>query len=210
MFYSIGRRGGALLAGVLLVLLALSPVSAAPSAEAAGTATPGIYEFLGRGFRPHESIRTWLTGPSGQVIATDIAGSDRDGVVFFRFPIPRHYEPGQWAMTAAGWDSGRRAIATFMVAARGPDITLQASQAAGPPGTTFVLTGGPLAPGDVGSYWTTAPNGQDYPGGFVTADETGRVDFTITIPADALPGPWAITLYGPVGDHLGQTTVTIG
>ena len=193
------------------LLLAAAPTARADtSLEAAATSTPGVYEFLGRGFRPRETNSVWLTSPFGAVIAIDSVMSNGDGEVFFTHLMPRHYPGGRWAITVEARQSGRQAIADFDVTAREPDVELSVSQPSGPPGSSFDFASVQFQPGEVVSYWASGPSGQGSEAGYVIADlATGRVDFSVAVPADAEPGVWTMTAYGESSDHLGVAAFTI-
>jgi hypothetical protein len=205
-----GRLIGALVVTAALLLAAAPAARADTSLEAAATGTPGVYEFLGRGFRPRETNSVWLTSPTGAVIAIPSVMSNKNGEVFFTHLMPRHYPGGRWAITVEARQSGRQAIAYFDVTAREPDIELSVSQPSGPPGSSFDFASVQFQPGEVVSYWASGPSGQTSEAGYVTADlATGRVDFSFTVPADAEPGVWTMAAYGESSDHFGVAPFTI-
>lgn len=196
-----------LLAGALLV----APASQAQAADATvvATTTPGVYEFLGTGFKGNEVISTWLTGPSQQVQAGDYQKADGDGRVGFQMRIPRHFQPGRWAITMHGLDSGDEAIATFDVPVRGPDLTLTVSPASGPIGTAFAFAAAGFGANESVSYWLTGPDGKAYEGGIIQAGSDGAASFTYTIGAGTQSGKWTMSVYGWDSDHLGEATFTV-
>jgi hypothetical protein len=98
---------------LLIALVAASTpsiVSAEPRVAVTLTATSGVYRFDARGFRKEEDVSTWLTGPNEQVMATSIHTTDDRGRVDFRQRMPRHFQPGRWAITVHGLSSPRCAL----------------------------------------------------------------------------------------------------
>jgi hypothetical protein len=189
---------------VLLTLLLISPptTSAEAQVQISATMTPGVFEFRATGFRGNEAVSTWLTGPSQQVLATDYYKT-RDGQVTFQLRMPRHLEPGRWAITIHGLESDREAIGFFDVPVRGPDATLNVNQASGPPGTIFAFAGTSFQAGETVSYWLTGPDGRVYEGGYAEANSEGRVDFSHETDEDTQLGRWLMSAYGLTSDRLG-------
>src|SRR5262245_3896333 len=107
--------------GCATLILALLGTSAPARMEAAAillgapTTTAGVFSFLGRDFEDNEDVATWLTGPHLQVQENRKYKATSEGDVNFTLLLPRHFEPGRWAMTVHGLTSGREAIAYFDV-----------------------------------------------------------------------------------------------
>jgi hypothetical protein len=198
----------ALLGNALLLPPAATVGAQAVSATATGD--PAVVEVLATGFEDNETVSTWLTGPSQQVQASASHETDGGGDVSFRLRIPRHFEPGRWAITVHGLDSGAEAVGSFEVAARGPDLALGVSPASGPPGTTFAFSGAGFEGGETVSYWLTGPGGATYEGGEADAiGGDGAVSFSYTVGAGTQGGAWAMSAYGQASDRLAVTTFTV-
>jgi hypothetical protein len=144
------------------------------------------------------------------VHALDTYDVDGSGNVNFQMRVPRHFEPGQWALTVAAQDNPEtQAVATFTAPLRGPDMTLNISQTTGSVGTTFAFNATQLQAGETVSFWLTAPNGDTYEGGLVETDANGRVDFSYVIGAGAQPGRWYMSAYGISSDRLGVASFNL-
>jgi hypothetical protein len=191
----------ALLVGGLLLSPAV-PVGAAAAVSVTATDDPAVVVVLATGFRDDEEVSTWLTGPSQQVQAGNYRGTNGSGDVRFRLAIPRHFEPGRWAITVHGLDSDREAVGYFEAQALGPDEALAVDPAGGPAGTTFRFSGDGFEAGELVSYWTTGPDGATHDGGVVDAGSGGVVRFNYTVGAEAQPGTWTMSAYGQFSDRL--------
>jgi hypothetical protein len=203
--------GLALLTLALLAPLALpaAPVAAQAAVTVTATGDPGQYEVVATGF-DDEDVSTWLTGPSQQVQASDSHSTDSSGDVDFRLHIPRHFEPGRWAITVHGLDSGEEAVGYFEVEAREADLTLDVSPASGPPGTTFAFSGSGFEGGETVSYWLTGPDGATHEGGEADAiGGGGVVTFSYTIGAETQGGTWTMSAYGQSSYHRAAATFTV-
>jgi hypothetical protein len=201
------------LAGALLVLLLLSvaapSIGAAATVEITATATPAVYRVEARGFRDGEEVSAWLTGPSQQVMASGTREADDRGRLSFRLRLPRHVQPGRWAITLHGLTSDREVIGFLDVPLLGPDVTLSVSPAGGAAGTTFRFTSPDFRGGELVSYWLTDPDGTVAAGGRLTAGADGHIDFSYTLAAGATPGRWAMSAAGWESDHYGVASFTV-
>jgi hypothetical protein len=205
---TVGRLGAL---GLLLALLLSTarPVGAEPRVESAPTGTPGVFEFVATGFAAHEMVSTWLTGPSQQVVATSRHKVDNRGAIGFTLRLKRHLEPGRWAITVGGWESGREAITTFDAPVRVPDINLAVSPPDGPAGTTFTFAATGFEEGERVSYWLTGPDGRAVDGDWLKAGRVGRVEFAVSMNADVPRGQWVMTAYGQSSDRLGMVSFIV-
>jgi hypothetical protein len=186
-----------------------APVAAQAAVAVSAAGDAGQYEVLATGFGDNEEVSTWLTGPSQQVQASDGHETDGGGDVSFRLRIPRHFEPGRWAITVHGLDSGAEAIGYFEAAPRGPDLALIVAPASGPPGTTFAFEATGFDDGETVSYWLTGPDGATFVGGDADAAGDGAVRFTYTIGAGTQGGTWAMSAYGQASDRLAVATFAV-
>lgn len=198
-----------LLTSLLIVgswLPAASSVAAAPRLEVSPTGTPGLFEFIATGYRVNETISTWLTGPSQQVVASSLRKVDQVGGVLFTVRLPRFYEAGRWALTAHGLRSNEQAIVFFDLPDRGADIEAELQPAAGSPGTTFVMTASGFRARERVSTWLTGPDGGTSDGPVVAASSAGAIRIEIFTQPDMPPGQWALSAYGGQSDRLALAT----
>ncbi len=201
--------------GCATLILALLATTAPARMEAAAillvapTTTPGVFSFLGRDFQDNEDVATWLTGPHLQVQANRKYKATSQGDVNFTLLLPRHFEPGRWAMTVHGLTSGREAIAYFDVPARAADIPLMVSPTSGKAGTTFTFASDSFAASETVNYWLSGPDNRAYQGGTLIANLNGQVSFTFTIGSGTLPGMWVMSAYGMESDHQGAAVFTV-
>jgi hypothetical protein len=206
-------RGGRCL-GVFLVLLSClvvaPPAAAELSLDISQTTTPGEYEFSARGFRDAEDVATWVTGPIQQVMGTGNHATDDKGRVKFRLRMPRHFQPGRWAITLHGLETGREIIGYFEVAVRGPDATLLVTPGSVARGETITVTGTGYGRGQRVAFWFTRPDGSTVAGTYILlANNEGNIAFIHTFLADTMTGGWALSAYSLNEDHLGVATFEI-
>jgi hypothetical protein len=194
----------------LAFVLPAAPAGAQATATATATGTPGVFQLAGQGFGGDEVVAVWLTGPSQQVVAMGYQEADGDGMVSFQMLMRRHFQPGRWAITMHGLDGGVQAITSFDLPFRGPDVTVNVSQASGPIGTTFAFSSTGFQANEAVSYWLTGPDGRAVEGDIVSANADGRVDFSITPAADTATGRWWVSAYGEESDRLGVVSFTLG
>jgi hypothetical protein len=211
---AVPRRSRGSFAGMILMVLALLlshvPVlNAAPDVTVIATSTPGRFEFMARGFRANEEVSTWLTGPSQQVASSGIYSANSSGSARFHLRMPRHYQPGRWAITVHGLSSDSEAIGFFVMPVLGPDVTLTVDPPSGPPSATFTFSSTEFDGNEFVSYWLTGPDGKAYPGGIATADNSGTVFFAYTFGPGVEPGLWLMSASGLRSDHLGVVSFTV-
>jgi hypothetical protein len=102
---------GAALA-LLSLLLATTAIGRAAGATIALTSSPDTVEVVAQGFQAEEVVTVWLTGPRGQVVATDAYHStDGQGEARFALSLSAANEVGRWTITIYGLDSELEAYA---------------------------------------------------------------------------------------------------
>jgi hypothetical protein len=197
--------------GLVAVGMAPQGAAAAEATAAPAAELPNVIEITATGFDPDETVSTWLTGPSQQVQAGEQFDVDSDGDVTFEVRIRRHFEAGRWAVTVHGLDSEAEAIAYFdNPGSGGPNVEIQVSEPSVSPGGALSFTGNDFREGEMVSYWLTGPDGQAHDGGSLeVTDAGGDIFFTYTLPSDAMPGQWTISVYGQDSDNLGEATFTV-
>jgi hypothetical protein len=199
----------ALVALIGVLGLTAPALDAAAEVEIAPTETVAEFRFEARGFEGDEEVSTWLTGPHGEVMATDNYRTNGRGRVEFTMKMPRHFEPGRWAITVHGLDSNREAVGYFEVPAQGPNVPLVAEPSSGPAGTTFSFAGSGFRDGEIVSYWLTGPDGAVYQGGAATARADGTVTFSYAVGSGTQPGEWRMSASGNTTDNLGVAVFTV-
>src|SRR5205823_13795030 len=109
---------------------------------------------------------------------------------------------GRWSFTAYGLLTKTPVIATFEVIGRSSTSIERAASVeptSGTPGTRFAFSATGFDKKEKVSYWITAPDGKivdAHPEG-VKANNDGRIDFHWTLPQDAIPGTWVMTMQSP-------------
>jgi hypothetical protein len=204
-------RAGLAVLLVLAVMLALPapPLSAAASVTGVPTVTPGTFRFLAQGFEDDEEVSTRVTGPRQQVQASGICEANGRGDVNFTIRMPRHFEPGRWAITVHGLVSDREAIGFFWMPTLGANVPLVAVPPEGPRGVVVIFRGAGFAAGEQVNYWPTGPSDVAYDGGQTTANGDGQVEFLFLFGAESEPGRWAMSAYGMESDRLGVARFTL-
>jgi hypothetical protein len=192
-----------------LLLSTAQPAGAAAEVQVAPTSTPGLFDFVATGFKANEMVSTWLTGPHQQVVPTDRHKVDHRGGIAFSLRLKRHLEPGRWAITVGGWESGREAIAYFDLPPRPPDIALIINPPAGAAGTTFAAAAAGFAEGERVSYWLTDPDGQAIDGDALEAGRRGEISFSWSTTAQTKRGVWWVSAYGQRSDRLGVASFSV-
>lgn len=202
------RRMNAIGIAMLVIAMLVSARSAMPTEAAAEieiTGTGDLSEFVCRisGFRDNEEVSTWFTGPHEQVMAGNYHTVNDRGRHTITLRLPRHLEPGRWAITVHGLESDREVIGYFELADRGRNATVVVTPATARPGELIRLDGRGYASDEMASYWMTDPAGVGRPGGYVQIDAAGNVVIMAPLPVDAPTGQWAVTVYGLSSDRLG-------
>jgi hypothetical protein len=207
----VARRVGALVLALLAAWLPATAwlASAAPEVGVAPTAEPGVFEFVATGYKGNEMVSVWLTGPNQEVVPTDHRKVDEKGGIGFTLRLKRHLEPGRWAVTVGGWESGREAIAYFDLLPRPLEINLGVSPSSAAAGATFAFSAIGFEEGERVSYWLTAPDGRAIDGDWLEAGRNGRVAFD-WVANDGTPrGRWMMSAYGQKSDRLGVAAFTV-
>jgi len=203
------RSLGALLLLLPLLIVSAPATRAEPRIEITQTTTPGEYKFDVRGFFDEEDVSTWLTGPSQQVMESGIYSTDDRGRVDFRLRMPRHFQPGRWAITVHGLRSDREVIGYFEVPLLGPNATLTLNAGSLRNGETLIVTSEDFGRSERISFWFTGPDGRVVAGAYyLSSTRQGQVALTYYLNGFQ-PGGWAITLYGNESDRLGVATFEV-
>jgi hypothetical protein len=192
-----------LLAG--LIWANVGALNAAPTVEIEPTTTPGAYKFRARGFYDEEGISFWVTGPNGQVQGIgDNKETDSRGRLTIERTLPRHFQPGRWAITAHGQRSRREAIGYFELPYRAPNAVVLVTPAQVPTTSAMTIAGSGFGRNDVVSFWFTAPDGRTIPGAnLVQATHSGDFTFPYLLGPSAQVGTWTVSAYGMKSDHFG-------
>jgi hypothetical protein len=193
----------------LTLALTAPPLAAAPSVEVIPQVTPGTFRFVARDFEDDEEVSSWLTGPSDQVQESGIYQTDSRGDVSFTLRMPRHFEPGRWAITIHGFNSGLEVIGYFWMPDLGPNTPLTVTPEEGPRGTTFVFRGTGFDAFEPVDFWPTGPDGTAYEGGQAGARSDGSVEFQFVFGQETGTGPWAMSAYGMNSGRLGVVHFTL-
>ena len=88
-------------------------------------------------------------------------------------------------------------------------VTLATTSAA--PGESVSASASNLLPGEpVTGWWTPPDNGPAIGAGIeAVADDTGAVTLTATLPSDAAPGVWHLTIAGQQSQRSGFASVEV-
>jgi hypothetical protein len=154
---------------------------------------------VGSGF-DDELVAYWATAPDLSVLGGGREAAV-DGKVVLDFAVPRDAISGRWAVTAYGLESKTPVVATFDVIGQAPDTTVPAAGveprvAAAGATLSFHATG--FRKHEHISWWVTAPDTAIRDAGpeAVKADSKGVIAFRWSLPADAKPGRWVMTMQG--------------
>jgi len=154
---------------------------------------------VGSGF-DDELVAYWATAPDQSVLGGGHEAAV-DGQVILNFAVPRDAISGRWALTAYGLESKTPVVATFEVIGLAPDTTVPAASveprvAAAGATLSFRATG--FKKHEHISWWVTAPDTAIRDAGpeAVKADSKGVIAFRWSLPADAEPGRWVMTMQG--------------
>lgn len=147
------------------------------------------------GFKPGEIVDIWM-GPWGHSGDYAHVRANASGVAVARLGEGWGLaEPGRIeGVSAVGTESGRRAGAQLRYEKEEPTgpVTAQAAPNPAEPGQTVTVTGSGFAPRRDVQYSSDL-----FPGNATSASDTGSIQFTVTIPADAAAGDYTL--------HITQT-----
>jgi hypothetical protein len=87
------------------------PLAVDPTSGPPGT----TFTFNGDGFRTHETVSYWATGPDGRAVEGGTVTATTTGRAIFRFTPATGAPLGTWTMSAYGQKSDRLAVANFAV-----------------------------------------------------------------------------------------------
>lgn len=190
-----------------------------PSVGAPGTE----FAFYATGFWDEEVVDIWLNRPDGQVIDAEVEElykASHTGRADWYWEAPEHAMTGFWQLVARGRSSGIEHVIDFQIQRGAPEYMPPETEdiertnvhpKQGPPGTEFAFyaTGFEVnedaqepedANGEGVKIWVETPDWQridleDKEDSYV-APPNGRVDWTWSAPADAMPGTWHMVILG--------------
>ena len=154
---------------------------------------------VGSGF-DDELVAYWATAPDQSVLGGG-RNAAVDGQVTLDFAVPRDAMSGRWALTAYGLKSKTPVVATFEVLGQTSDTAVPAASvepAVAAAGTTLSFHAIGFKKREHISWWVTAPDTAIRDAGpeAMKADSKGAIAFRWTVPADARPGRWIMTMQG--------------
>jgi hypothetical protein len=154
---------------------------------------------VGSGF-DDELVAYWATAPDQSVLGGGREAA-LDGRVTLDFAVPRDAISGRWALTAYGLESKTPVVATFEVIGQAPDTIVPAASVEPPvaaAGTTLTFRATGFKEREHISWWVTAPDTAIRDAGpeAVKAGSNGAITFRWTLPANAEPGRWVMTMQG--------------
>jgi hypothetical protein len=173
---------------------------------------PGTtFTFVGRStaFIPGEQVGSWFIQPNGAPLnVTQGMSVDPNGQIYRQWEAPPDVCGGQWIFRAVGISSGFNIDMDFII--EGPPcpeiveepITVEATPAAGPPGTTFTFVARGFEPNELVSNWLMSPNNREYDSDSAWRQADGNGVFTAQwqSPPDAPSGPWIFRMSGTQTD----------
>ncbi|HEY3057785.1 MAG TPA: hypothetical protein VGL99_02310 [Chloroflexota bacterium] len=196
----------ALLTGALVLMPATALGQAtttqtpAPTAQltmAPAKAAPGTTVTAnGSGYQAGEVIEVTF---NGQSVGTPTAGTE--GTFALSFAVPS-VSPGDYGVVAKGQTSGRSASTAFTVTQGAATLTFAPNQA--PPGTSVTATGTGWQPGETVTITFNGPSV-----GTATADTSGNVSLTFTIPATLAPGTYGATASGDTSNRVANASFIV-
>jgi hypothetical protein len=172
-----------------------------PAAGPAGTR----FRFGASGFEPNASLRRWTIQPDGTIGSENAEfNANSDGHVEFVWDAPATAVAGNWEMVIASIDSNITRRIAFRIEGAAPTPQQGVSPAEAAPGQelTFFVAGVP--PTMLLDYWATDPSGVGEPVPHqVQADASGRAEWRWTLPANAAPGAWSVSVRRAQEDRSG-------
>jgi hypothetical protein len=186
---------------------AASPTTAA---TAASTAVPNAALTLstsnglpgasitanGTGFQSGETVDVSM---NGQNVGSPTVGSG--GNFSLSFTVPS-FAPGQYGVTATGRGSNKTASTVFTLNQGGVTLNFNPTQAA--PGASLTVTGAGFRPGESVDLTFNGPSV-----GTATADTSGNVTWTFTVPSTLAAGQYGVTATGATSGAVANATYTL-
>jgi len=192
---------------VIAVLTLTLAGTAAPVGAASVMAIPaveqGTFRFIASDFEDDEEVSTWVTGPHDQVQDTGVFEANSEGDASFTIRLPRHFEPGRWAITVYGLTSDRQAIGYFWMPDLGPNAPLTVAPEEAARGAIFTFSGSGFDAFEQVDFWPTGPSGTAYEGGQTTARSDGSIAFSFVFGQESETGQWSMSAYGMRSGRLG-------
>lgn len=150
----------------------------------------------GSGFQPNETVDVTF---NGQDVGSPAVNGQ--GTWSLAFNVPS-FAPGQYGVLAKGRSSGSTASSSFTINQGGATLTFNPTQAA--PGAQLTVTGTGFRAGET---VTLTFNGPEV--GTATADTSGNVSWTFTIPASLSAGQFGVTATGATSGVVVNSTYTL-
>jgi len=137
----------------------------------------------GSGFTPNETVDVSL---NGQTVGSPTVNGQGTWSLAFKVP---EMTPGDYGVLAKGRANGDSASSNFTVDQPAASISFNPTQAA--PGTQLTVSGVGFQPGENVSLSFNGPSV-----GTATADTSGNVTWTFTVPANLAAGSYGVTASG--------------
>jgi len=222
----VGIGSVALILGILVAALVMAPATALGQAASGtpGAGTPGTtaspspqatavtapemtlssttgqpgaaVTANGQGFQANETVDVTFNGqPIGQPTVNP------QGTWSLSFKIP-NLAQGDYAVAAKGRASGFTAAATYSIKLGAASLAFNPAQAA--PGTALTVTGEGFQPGEMAQLSFNGPVVATE-----TADTTGMVTWTFTVPPTLAAGQYGVTASGEASGVVANATYTL-
>jgi hypothetical protein len=150
----------------------------------------------GQGFQPGETVDVSM---NGQAVGEPTTNSGGTWSLSFKVPS---FAPGQYGVLAKGRASGDTASTSFTINEGAATLTFNPTQAA--PGSQLTVTGAGFRPGESVTLSFNGPTVAT-----ATADTSGNVTWTFTIPATLTPGQFGVTATGATSGTVVNATYTL-
>jgi hypothetical protein len=150
----------------------------------------------GGGFQSGETVDVSF---NGQSVGTPTVNNG--GTFSLSFNVPS-MAPGQYGVLAKGRASGSTASSSFTINQGAATLSFNPTQAA--PGAELTVTGAGFRPGESVSIAFNGPTV-----GTATADTSGNVTWTFTIPANLAAGQFGVTATGATSGTVTNATYTL-